>query len=138
MTKSLFKKPAIYFKTFYRFLSFKLGPFSQLYSAFKSLFRHVLPLFCVFKPKKPSCLLFFLCFTQMAKPVLIFTPFNAFFCFSLFISNVGKSGNSSLCCAISELWSTAKLQLQSCFKASALSQNHHVQSFYQPTQQLCF
>lgn len=130
MRKSLFKKNSNLFKI-YTILSFELGPFNQLYSSFKSLFRHVPPLFCVF-------ILFFLCFTQLAKPVLIFPPFNASFCLSLFCSNVGKSGNSPLCYAVSQLWSTAKLLLQSCLKASALSQNHHVQSFNQPTQQFSF
>lgn len=137
MRKSLFKRTAVYFKIILQFLPLNLDH-SVNYTLLSKVLSDMFSLFFVCLNQENSCLLFFLCFTQLAKPVLIFPPFNASFCFSLFISNEGKSGNSPLCCAISKLWSTAKLLLQSCFKASALSQNHHVQSFYQPTQQFSF
>lgn len=137
MRKSLFKKTGINFKCI-QFLALNLDH-SINYTLLSKVFSDMFYLFFVsLNPKKPSCLWFFLCFTQLAKPVLIFPPFNASLCLSPFCSNVGKSGNSPLCYAVSQLWSTAKLLLQSCLKASALSQNHHVQSFSQPTQQFSF
>lgn len=48
------------------------------------VFSDVFFFFFVCLNQENSCLLFFLCFTQLAKPVLIFPPFNASFCFSLF------------------------------------------------------